>query len=167
MLACLLYEHYKGQYLLKFVWMKEWLVQCLHPIAQHITTDCRTTGESGCEAHSVSKVWRDEGGSWMVISILRQECNMADCRIAKICAPEGLRRGRPKTKCRRKRDTLDMMESSTRSWGDVGQLWNPCNGEIVYLNWIPKVAPWRLAIGRNWRFRRKSPEGWWYPECGK
>ena len=50
---------------------------------------------------------------------------------------------------------------------------NACNGENGEnspgsgdLNWMPKVAPWRLAILANWRFCWKSAEGWRYPECG-
>ena len=62
-------------------------------------------------------------------------------------------------------------------------------GENGDLNWVPKVAPWRLAILAKlvkitrglaimaktvpslgdwrfwwkWRFQQKPPEGWWYP----
>ena len=44
---------------------------------------------------------------------------------------------------------------------------NTCNGENGEkspasgdLDWMPKVASWRLAIWRKWRFWQKSPERW-------
>ena len=46
--------------------------------------------------------------------------------------------------------------------GETGKK-SPASGD---LNWMPKVAPWRLAIlakwrfWRNWQFWQKSPEDW-------
>ena len=73
----------------------------------------------------------------MVISILRQECNKVDCRIAKICAPEGLRRiGRPHgenggIKAGARWDTYVQKCMQWRKW-------------LFELN--TKSGPWRPAI---------------------
>ena len=81
----------------------------------------------------------------MVISILRQECNKADCRIAEICAPEGLRkRGRPKTTWRRK---LVKGKNETRlKW------WN--QAEATWHTYVLKCMGWR-----KWRFELDTESG--------
>ena len=81
----------------------------------------------------------------MVISILRQECNKVDCRIAKICAPEGLRRmGRPKTTWRRKL-VKEKTETRLKWWNQAGATWD---------TYVQKCMQWR-----KWLFELNTKSG--------